>query len=139
MTSIVKRILICDDIAEHSYLLQAFLQTDNWEIEVAGSGPAVLAKIETDSNPPDLLILDVMMPEMDGYEVVRHIRRLDKFQSLPILLVTGLDENYLKKSCNVKVDGFIQKPIDANAVIARVQAILNQGEDNEIGESFNRN
>ncbi|MEH2109240.1 MAG: response regulator [Nostoc sp.] len=65
------------------------LQAEDCLIEIIDSGAAVLAYLETAPNPPDLLILDVMMPKMDGFEVVRHLRESTKFQFIPILLVTS--------------------------------------------------
>ncbi|KYC42420.1 response regulator receiver protein [Scytonema hofmannii PCC 7110] len=124
MDRIIKRILICDDNADNSFLLQAILEAEEREIEIADSGAAVLTKIETDSDSTDLLILDVMMPEMDGYEIAQRIRQSDKFQSLPILLVTGISEDYSQNYRDVKVDGLIRKPIDIDLVIAQVEAIL---------------
>ncbi|KAF3889159.1 MULTISPECIES: response regulator [Nostocales] len=126
MTAAIKRILICDDIADNCLLLKTILEAENCYVEIADSGLAVLAQIETDDEPPDLLILDVMMPDMDGYEVVRRIRKLDKLNSLPILLVTGVDKNDIQDNSDVRVDGLIQKPIDVDAIIAQVQAILDR-------------
>ncbi|MEH2155369.1 response regulator [Nostoc sp.] len=88
------------------------------------SGAAVLAYLETASNPPELLILYVMMPKMDGFEVVRHLRESTKFQFIPILLVTGFDEDDAEKALDLKIDGFLKRPIDPNTVTAKFQAIL---------------
>ncbi|MBN3877313.1 MULTISPECIES: response regulator [unclassified Nostoc] len=71
--SVIKRILICDDVADNSFLLKTILQAENRLIEIVDSGAAVLAHLETAPDPPDLLILDIMMPKMDGFEVVRHL------------------------------------------------------------------
>ncbi|WP_234710938.1 response regulator [Nostoc punctiforme] len=61
---------------------------------------------------------------MDGFEVVRRIRQSTKFKFIPILLVTGIAEDDAQKALDIKIDGFIQKPIDCDAVIAQVRAIL---------------
>ncbi|WP_242053613.1 response regulator [Nostoc sp. FACHB-888] len=73
MESVIKRILVCDDVADNSFLLKTILQASDCLIEIVDSGAAVLDWLETAPNPPDLLILDVMMPKMDGFEVVRHL------------------------------------------------------------------
>ena len=124
MKSVIERILICDDVADNSFLLKTILQASDCLIEIVDSGAAVLDWLETTSNPPDLLILDVMMPKMDGFEVVRHLRESTKFQFIPILLVTGFDEDDVDKAFALKIDGFIKKPIEPDVVIAKVQAIL---------------
>jgi DNA-binding response OmpR family regulator len=82
----------------------------------------VLKFLETNSNLPDLVIIDVMMPLMDGFEVVQHIRTSNKLKSLPILLVTGMDID--ATNLDIKVDGFIHKPINIDTVISQVRAIL---------------
>ena len=122
----VKKILICDDVADNTFLLQTILETEDYYVEIANSGAEVLSKIETDVEPPDLLILDVMMPEIDGYEVVKRIRQSDKFKSLPILLVTGFNKDDVINDCGVQIEGVIQRPYDTDVLIAQVLAILSK-------------
>ncbi|MFN6496361.1 MAG: response regulator [Nostoc sp. DedQUE01] len=124
MKSVIKRILVCDDVADNSFLLKTILQAEDCLIEIVDSGAAVLAYLEAAPNLPDLLILDVMMPKMDGFEVIRYLRESTKFQFLPILLVTGFDEDDAEKALDIKIDGFIKKPIHPDIVTAKVQAIL---------------
>jgi CheY-like chemotaxis protein len=124
MTGAIKRILICDDVADDSFLMKTILQAEDCLIEIVDSGAAVLAFLEKEPNPPDLLILDVMMPVMDGFEVVRHIRKSTKFKFIPILLVTGFDYDDAQKADDIKINGFIQKPIEPDTVIAQVRIIL---------------
>ncbi len=123
---VIKKILICDDVADNSFLLQTILETEDCYVEIANSGAEVLAKIETDLEQTDLLILDVMMPEIDGYEVARRIRQSDKFKSLPILLVTGLNGDEAIDDCGVQIEGVIQKPYDPDVITAQVLAILSK-------------
>jgi CheY-like chemotaxis protein len=120
----MKLILICDDVADNSFLLQTILSAESCQIEIVDSGAGALTFIETNPCPPDLLILDVMMPRMNGFEVVQNIRQSTKFEFLPILLVTGFAEDDTQKALDIKIDGFIQKPIDPDAVITQVQTIL---------------
>ncbi|MBW4456587.1 MAG: response regulator [Nostoc indistinguendum CM1-VF10] len=124
MDSTMKLILICDDVADNSFLLQTILSAESCQIEIVDSGAGALTFIETNPCPPDLLILDVMMPRMNGFEVVQNIRQSTKFEFLPILLVTGFAEDDTQKALDIKIDGFIQKPIDPDAVITQVQTIL---------------
>ncbi|WP_375504000.1 response regulator [uncultured Nostoc sp.] len=120
----IKRILICDDIADNCFLLEAILQAEDYKIEIVNSGAEVLNKIETDPEVPDLLLVDVLMPQIDGYEVVRRIRQSKKFEFISILLVTSFDKDDAKLADDIKIDGFIQKPFDLDAVIAQVRTIL---------------
>lgn len=118
----VKQILICDDVADDALLLKAILSADDCYIEIANSGKEILNFLENASNLPDLLILDVMMPVMDGFEVIEHIRESKKFSNIPILLVTAMDLGEIKE--NIKIDDYIKKPIDFDNVIAKVRKIL---------------
>ncbi|WP_445633479.1 Response regulator receiver protein [Nostoc sp. DSM 114161] len=122
----IKRILICDDVADNTFLLKTILEAEDCQLEIADSGLAVLERLETDPNQPDLLILDVQMPKMDGFEVVQRIRESTKFQFIPILLVTGLNEDDVQNIPELKIDGLIQKPFDPDVVIAQVRAILDR-------------
>ena len=125
-SGVIKKILICDDVIDNSFLLQTILETEDCYIEIANSGAEVLAKIDTDIEPPDLLILDVMMPEIDGYEVARRIRQSNKFKSLPILLVTGLNEDDGINESGVEVNAIIQKPYDPDVITAQVLVLLSK-------------
>ncbi|MEH1888538.1 MAG: response regulator [Nostoc sp.] len=122
----IKHILICDDIADNCFLLEAILQAEDCKTEIVNSGAELLNKIETDPKVPDLLILDVLMPQIDGYSVVRRIRQSKKFEFLSILLVTAFDKDDTKLADDIKIDGFIQKPFDPDAVIAQVRTILDR-------------
>ncbi|RCJ26170.1 response regulator receiver protein [Nostoc minutum NIES-26] len=126
MKSVLRRILICDDVADDSFLLKTILQAEDCLVEIVDSGAGVLALLETNHNAPDLLILDVMMPEMNGFEVVRQLRESTKFPFISILLVTSLNDDDANKDLDIKIDGFIQKPIDPDVVIAQVRRILSK-------------
>ena len=72
----VDRILVVDDTPDNCLLIQAILQDEGYDVELSESGKDALAKIER--LPPDLILLDVMMPGMDGYEVTRRIRQIGR-------------------------------------------------------------
>ncbi|MDZ8055341.1 MAG: response regulator [Aulosira sp. ZfuVER01] len=124
----VKQILICDDVADDARLLEAILLADDCYIEIVDSAAAVLAFLKNSINLPDLIILDVLMPVMDGFEVASKIRQSDKFKDIPILLVTGWKEDFFdinnKKYIELKIDGYIQKPVDFDTVTYQVRKIL---------------
>lgn len=116
------RILVVDDLADNSLLLQTVLEGEGYQVEVADSGRAALSKIAT--SPPDLVLLDVMMPEMNGFEVTRRIRQNASLPFIPILLVTGYTEPTLADGFEAGADGFIRKPIDLDVLLHRIRAIL---------------
>lgn len=116
------RILIVDDLMDNLFLLQTVLEAEGYEVEVADSGRLAVSKVE--SGPPDLILLDVMMPDMDGYEVTRQIRQNQQLPYIPILLVTAHEEPKAAEGLSVGANDFIRKPIDFDELLARVQAFL---------------
>jgi CheY-like chemotaxis protein len=117
----MKRILIVDDIVDNSDLLQTFLEGEGYQTDVANCGAIALEKIVAEA--PDLVLLDVMMPGMSGYEVVQHIRQNLKL-SMPILLVTGNDQLTHLGEISIELEDFIQKPIDFDRLLNRIQTLL---------------
>ncbi|MCY7322548.1 MAG: response regulator [Phormidesmis sp. CAN_BIN36] len=120
VTSLPNHILVVDDVADNSFLLQVLLEDEGYQVEVADSGSAALAKIEL--APPKLVLLDVMMPGMNGYEVAQKIRENIDLPFIPIVMVTGHDQLTLSK--DLQVDGFLRKPIEFDELLSQVHAIL---------------
>ncbi|AFZ30625.1 response regulator receiver protein [Gloeocapsa sp. PCC 7428] len=118
----VNRILVVDDLPDNSFLLQTVLENEGYQVEVADNGYVALEKIA--SHLPDLVLLDVMMPEMNGFEVTRRIRQNVSLPFIPILLVTGYSEPTPADGFDAGADGFIRKPIDFDDLLNRVQTIL---------------
>lgn len=112
-------ILICDDVTDNCILLQFLLEMEGYNAEFVTSGVEVLNKVKLQK--PDLLLLDVMMPDISGIEVVRLIREDKALQKLPILLVTAYNELVEQKLTSVKVNGIIHKPVDPDLLIQKVQ------------------
>lgn len=115
-------ILIVDDIPDNCLLLQSFLESEGYEVDVAESGAEAIAKIEL--NRPTLVLLDVMMPGMNGYEVVENIRQNLQLVNLPILLVTGIDISAIPVVEQTHVNGVIHKPVDFDQLLEKVQAFV---------------
>jgi CheY-like chemotaxis protein len=115
-------ILVVDDIADNSFLLQTILESEGYIVEVADSGRTALDKIAV--NPPDLVLLDVMMPGMNGFEVTKRIRQNPDLPFIPIILVTGYSEPTPASGFEVGADGFIRKPIDFDDLLNQIHKIL---------------
>lgn len=118
----VDRILVVDDLPDNCFLLQTVLEIEGYLVEVADSGYAALESIA--SHPPDLVLLDVMMPEMSGFEVTRRLRQNPSLPFIPILLVTGYNEPTPADGFDVGADGFICKPIDFYDLLHQIRTIL---------------
>ena len=114
-------ILVADDDNHTRILLRAVLESENYTVSTAETGEQALELL--DREHIDLVILDVMMPEMDGYEFTRIVRQTDS--TLPILMVTAkhLPEDE-KKGFLVGTDDYITKPIDEEKLLLRIKALL---------------
>lgn len=119
-----RRILVVDDVADNLLLLQTVLEVEGYEIETALNGCLALAMIE--DSPPDLLLLDVMMPDMSGYELTESIRQNDKLPFIPILLITAYDEVSVAEGLTKGANGFIRKPIDFDLLLTKIREILSE-------------
>lgn len=116
-------ILIVDDQPQNIELLEAYLVPQGYEIVTAASADEALGKLS--ENQIDLILLDVMMPGMDGFEVTRRIRQDSQYQLLPIILVTALRESENRvKGIEAGCDNFLSKPVDKMDLLARVRSLL---------------
>ncbi|MBD2525289.1 hybrid sensor histidine kinase/response regulator [Nostoc sp. FACHB-133] len=118
----IYRILAVDDTRDNLILVQAILESEGYEIELASDGIKALRQVE--KSPPDLILLDVMMPGMDGYEVTRRIRNNPAISYIPILLITAFHESSVVEGLDAGADDFIRKPFDTDELLARVRSLL---------------
>lgn len=112
------RILVVDDVADNLFLLQTVLETEGYAVETALDGKMALDKIE--STDPDLVLLDIMMPELNGYEVTRRVRQSERFASLPIVLLTAYDESHHTPYQEIGANDLIRKPVDFDELLNKV-------------------
>jgi two-component system, sensor histidine kinase and response regulator len=117
-----ERILVVDDSPDNLFLVQTILEEEGYTITLAEDGRTALEQIEL--SPPDLVLLDVMMPEMDGYEVTRRVRENQKLPFMPILLITAFDQPSVVKGLDIGADDFIRKPVEVDELLARVRSLL---------------
>ena len=123
MFSLKKRILIVDDDPLNVKLLASKLPEDQFEPVTAFSGQEALRK--TLKDPPDLILLDIMMPEMNGYEVSHWLKTNPATQDIPIILVTALDGAEDKiKGFEAGADEFLNKPVNTIELLARINSLL---------------
>ena len=114
------RILVVDDELSIIKFLRATLQANGYEVLVAMNGAEALQTFEMEL--PDLMILDIMMPEMDGFEVCRRLR---EWSQTPIIMLSARGDVGDKVKClDLGADDYITKPFGANELVARVKAVL---------------
>jgi two-component system cell cycle response regulator len=117
------RILVVDDIPVNVRLLQAKLSAEYFEVLTAEGGPEALEIVERDQ--PDIVLLDVMMPVMDGFEVCRRIKLNPKTGHIPVVMVTALDDTASRiKGLEAGADDFLTKPVNDLALFARVRSLV---------------
>ena len=117
------RILITDDNQQNCELLEAYLSGESVEIEMAFDGHEALAKVETFH--PDIILLDIMMPRMSGYEVFKQLKLNPATKDIPILMVTALNEmGDIEKAVNAGCDDFLTKPVNRLELTTRVRSLL---------------
>jgi two-component system sensor histidine kinase/response regulator len=117
------RVLAVDDSPDSLFLLESILAEEGYDVICAEDGQSALEEIQ--HNPPDLVLLDVMMPGMDGYEVARRIRQHPEWPYIPVLLVTAHEKSCVVDGLDSGADDFIRKPIvEVDELLARVRSLL---------------
>ena len=117
------RILVVDDIAANRKLLEARLTAEYYDIATAASGKDALAAVER--TPPDLILLDVMMPDLSGYDVCAQLKADHRYSHIPVVMVTALDSPQdMVQGLECGADDFLTKPLDNLALFARVRNLV---------------
>lgn len=122
-----KKILIVDDDENICELLRLYLQKDGFDTLVANDGAEAIHMAQI--NNPDLILLDIMMPKLDGWQVCREVR---KNSNVPIIMLTAKGETFDKVlGLELGADDYITKPFDSKEVVARIKAVLRRIGDND--------
>lgn len=117
------RVLIVDDVPANLKLLEAKLMAEYFGVLQASSGPEALEMAVREK--PDIILLDVMMPGMDGFEVCRRLRAMPETSHVPIIMVTALDQQKDRvEGLEAGADDFLTKPVDDVALFARVKSLV---------------
>ena len=116
------RILVVDDLPQNIKLLTAILAPRGYAVIGANSGEDALAAIAKER--PDLVLLDVVMPGIDGYETCRRMRADPSTRLLPVIMVTASGDEEKVQAIEVDADDFVQKPINQPELLARVRSLL---------------
>lgn len=117
------RILIADDNQQNAELLEAHLDGNGYDVKIAVNGEETL-KLAREWNP-DVVLLDVMMPKMSGFEVCQQLRANPATKAVGVLMVTALDQpTDIERAVDVGTDDFITKPINKTELLLRVKALL---------------
>ncbi len=124
MPSEIKNILCIEDEPEMIDLIRLILNRHGFDVQGADGGREGLEKVK--KNPPDLVLLDLMMPDVDGWEVYQQIKADEKTKHIPVIIVTAKAQN-IDKVLGLhiaKVDDYISKPFSPQALLESVQKVL---------------
>src|SRR5579871_4417543 len=117
------RVLVVDDVPSNIKLLEARLVAEYFDVDSAANGADALKRI--DVQEPDIVLLDVMMPGMDGFEVCRRVKNNPRTAHIPIVMVTALDQTSDRVAgLDAGADDFLTKPVDDAALFARVRSLV---------------
>ena len=118
-----KRVLVVDDEPKIAKLLKAYLEASGYEVETAGCGQAALDCAT--AHQPDLVVLDLKLPDISGYEVSDRLRQVYSHEALPILMLTAMDRpDDRERGFEHGADAYIAKPCDFSAVGQQVGLLL---------------
>ena len=117
------RILIADDNQQNCELLEAYLEGEGYQVEFSVDGQQTLEKVAREQ--PDLILLDIMMPKLSGYEVCQKLKDDPATSDIPIVMVTALHESGdIEKAVNAGADDFLSKPVNKLELTTRVRSLL---------------
>jgi two-component system, OmpR family, alkaline phosphatase synthesis response regulator PhoP len=117
------RVLVADDNPQNADLLAEYLQASEYEVAIASDGEETLSLVK--SFKPDVLLLDIMMPRLSGFEVCKRLKSDSASKNLPILMITALDQpSDVERAVDAGTDDFLTKPIHQTELINRVRALM---------------
>lgn len=129
-------ILVVDDLPQNVRLLRAVLEPRGYAVASASSGAEALARLA--AGGIDLVLLDVVMPGLDGYEVCRRLRADPETAFLPVVMITASGEQEKRRALDAGADDFVTKPFDQAELLARVRSLLRVKAYHDEIEAFNR-
>ncbi|MBW2513810.1 MAG: response regulator [Deltaproteobacteria bacterium] len=124
-----KRILVVDDEPDFCSIVQGQLEKEGFDVELAYNGVEGMEKVQ--ANPPDAIVLDVMMPEKDGYEMCKELKADSKLCDIPVLLLTAVASHVTSTryshadGMSTEADDYIAKPASAEAISQSIRQMLN--------------
>jgi len=126
----MKRIVLVDDDVDFCEATGILLEAKGYEVVFAHDGREGLEKIRAER--PDLVILDVMMPEMNGYDVCVVLKEDDELSKIPVILLTGVDQAFFQTTYTkqmglmTEADDYVAKPVGSEELVSRVESFLNR-------------
>ena len=125
--SAVPRVLVVEDDPDIAQLVARYLEKSGFSVETQANGRAALAAVA--AHPPDLLVLDLMLPQVDGLEICRVVRGNEATAAIPIIMLTArAEESDRIVGLEIGADDYLAKPFSPNELVARVRALLRRAQ-----------
>ena len=125
MAEKMQKVLVVDDEPDVASLLALMLKSQGYNVLTAGDGQEALEKARAEK--PDLIVLDVMLPKLDGYKVARMLKFDEKFSHIPIIMLTAkIQEKDRKTGLETGADAYVTKPFDTAQLLEKVKEILSE-------------
>jgi DNA-binding response OmpR family regulator len=126
VTTITKKILIIEDDPSFSRAINHIIEKEGYDVSTASNGMTGLRMIQ--ENPPDLLILDVMLPGLDGFEICSRIRTDESMAKLPIIMLSAKGQETDKTTgLSVGANEYLTKPVDRTLLLEKITSLLAEG------------
>jgi two-component system alkaline phosphatase synthesis response regulator PhoP len=123
-----KRILVVDDEPDYAEMVKKYLEKEGFEVEIAYDGAEGLEKVK--ANPPDAIVLDVMMPEKDGYQVCSELKNSDQTKDIPVVMLTAVSSHVATTKyshhdgASMEADDYLPKPATPEEITDSVKGLL---------------
>jgi len=123
-----KRVLIVEDEPDYASIVQGYLEKEGYDVDIAYNGVEGLEKVA--ANPPDAVLLDVMMPEKDGYKMCRELKRDQRYACIPVILLTAVADHVTTTryshydGMSTEADDYIEKPASSERIIQSLKRLL---------------
>jgi DNA-binding response OmpR family regulator len=117
------RVLVADDNPQGAELIEAYLDGTGWQVRIAADGGETLRLVQEWN--PDVVLLDIMMPKLSGFEVCKRLKADPATKRLPVLMITALDQaSDVERAVEAGTNDFMTKPINKSDLVLRVRALL---------------
>jgi two-component system alkaline phosphatase synthesis response regulator PhoP len=123
-----KRVLIVEDEPDYASIVQGYLEKEGFEVDIAYNGIEGMEKVA--ANPPHAVLLDVMMPEKDGYKLCRELKRDSRYAGIPVILLTAVADHVTTTryshydGMSTEADDYIEKPASADRIIQSLRRLI---------------
>ena len=123
-----KRVLIVEDEPDYASIVQGYLEKEGFEVDIAYNGVEGFEKVA--ANPPDAVLLDVMMPEKDGYKLCKELKRDPRYAGIPVILLTAVGDHVTTtryshyEGMSTEADDYIEKPASSERIIQSLKRLI---------------